>query len=358
MRVEEPEIVRPVGVPESHLLRVFRVAPEQAGMRVDVFIATQLRNTSRTRARAIVENGAFTPDGRRLGASDRVHAEARVALWRPPFEVEEVDPIDIPSVYEDDALLVVDKPPLMAVHPTARYHQNTVLKRLGAQRPGAFLSLIHRLDRETSGILLVAKTAAADRAFKRMLEDRSIAAASEGIDDEQLSRGWLAAARRGAALADCIRKTYLAITWGEPPSGIIDAPLEVDPNNPLRVKMRLARPGTGMEARTEVTVRDRRPGYALVACRLFTGRQHQIRVHLAAQGTPVVGDKLYGPDERMLARGADDELTPEDLRRLELPRHALHAHRYELPHALTGAPLDLVAPLAPDLERFWAERQR
>jgi len=358
MREPEPEITRPAGVAESHILRVLRVPPELSGMRVDAFLATQLRNTSRTRARAIVENGAFTPEGRRLGPSDRVRAEDRIALWRPPFEVETEEPVPIATLYEDESLLVVDKPPLMAVHPTARYHQNTVIKRLAAQRPGAFLSLIHRLDRETSGILLVAKTSAADRAFKRMLEDRSIAAAAQGVGDDRLSRGWLAAARRGAALADRIRKTYLAITWGEPPEGIIDAPLEVDPDNPLRVKMRIARRGAGMEARTEVAVLERRPGYALVACRLHTGRQHQIRVHLAAQGTPVVGDKLYGPDERMLARGADDELTDEDRRRLELARHALHAHRYEIPHALTGEALDLVAPLAPDLVTFWAERRR
>jgi 23S rRNA pseudouridine1911/1915/1917 synthase len=354
MRQEDPEIARPPEVDEDHILRVFRVPPEHAGMRVDVFVAAHLRNTSRTRARAIVENSAFAPDGRHLRPSERLRAEDRVVLWRPPFELEEEEPIAIEVLYEDESLLVVDKPPLVAVHPTARYHRNTVIKRLAADRPGAFLSLIHRLDRETSGILLVAKTTEADRAFKRMLEDRSIAAAAEGREATELSRGWAAAARRGAALADRVHKTYLAITWGVPPEGIIDAPLEVDPNNPLRVKMRLARRGEGMEAFTGITVLDRRGGYSLVACRLFTGRQHQIRIHLAAQGTPVVGDKLYGPDERMHARGADDELTSEDLRRLELPRQALHAHRYQLPHAVTGETLDLCSPLAPDLERFWS----
>ncbi|MBN2193927.1 MAG: RluA family pseudouridine synthase [Polyangiaceae bacterium] len=357
MTDEAPEISRPAGIDEAHILRVFRVPPESAGRRVDVFIASQLRNTSRTRARAIVENSAFTPDGRRLCPSDRLRAEDRVVLWRPPFEVEDEEPIELRSIYEDDSLLVIDKPPLVAVHPTARYYRNTVIKRLSAKRPETFLSLIHRLDRETSGILLVAKTAEADRAFKRLLEDRSIAAAAERLDDAELTRDWQAAARRGAALADRVHKTYLAITWGEPPEGTIDAPLEVDPTNPLRVKMRIARRGQGMEARTEVSVLERRQGYSLVACRLLTGRQHQIRIHLAAQGTAVVGDKLYGPDERMHARGADDELTLEDLGRLELPRQALHAHRYQLPHALTGRTLDLIAPLAPDLARFWAQKE-
>ena len=96
--------------------------------------------------------------------------------------------------------------------------------------------------------------------------------------------------------------------------------------------------------------------YALVRCELLTGRQHQIRVHLAAVGCPVVGDKLYGPDERLLARAADRELTADDHVRLELPRHALHAHRYRLPHAVTGEPLELVSPMPADLVAFWDSR--
>ena len=97
-------------------------------------------------------------------------------------------------------------------------------------------------------------------------------------------------------------------------------------------------------------------GYALVSCGLLTGRQHQIRVHLSAVGCPVVGDKLYGSDDRLLARAADGELTAEDHEQLELPRHALHAHRYELPHAVTGESLDLVSPLPADLDAFWRSR--
>jgi 23S rRNA pseudouridine1911/1915/1917 synthase len=323
-------------------------------MRLDVFVMLQLRNTSRTRARRIIENCGYAPDGRPLKANDRVRGEDRVVLWRPPFEPPPEGTPPLQLLYEDEHVLVVDKPPLMAVHPTARYHQNTVIKRLEAERPDEFFSLIHRLDRETSGILLVAKTPEADRSFKRVLEDRSMAVAAENLAPQELTKGMAAAARRGRALQGRVQKTYLALTWGIPEDGLIDLPLEVDPENSLRVKMRIAAPGRGMEARTTVTVRGTRSGYALVECDLHTGRQHQIRIHLASRGCPVVGDKLYGPDERLLARAADNELTDADRERLELPRHALHAHRYRLPHPLTGDELDLVSPLATDLLEFWS----
>jgi 23S rRNA pseudouridine1911/1915/1917 synthase len=308
-------------------------------MRIDVFVHSELRSTSRTRARAIVKNSAFRWDGRRLRPSERVTAEQRVVLWRPPFEAEP-DEVAIPVLYEDEHVIAVDKPALIAVHPTARYHRSTLIERLRARRPGEFFSLVHRLDRETSGVLLVARSPAADRAFKRLLEDRSL---------EQIERAKARSPRPAAQL----EKTYLAVTWGVPDDGPIELPLAADEANPLRVKMRVAPPGRGLEARTDVTVLERAPGYALVACELHTGRQHQIRVHLAAVGTPVVGDKLYGPDERLLARAADGQLSPDDLQRLELPRHALHAHRYRLPHAVTGAPLELASPLADDLQAFW-----
>ena len=291
-------------------------------MRVDVFVQSQLRNTSRTRARAIIERCAFSPEGRPLRASDRVRGEDRVVLWRPPWDEDHLD-VELPVLHEDEHLLVVDKPPLLAVHPSARYFKSTVIKRLEAQHPGQFLTLLHRLDRETSGVLMVAKTREADTEFKRVIENR-----------------------RG------VRKTYLAITWGIPDDGVLDFPLERDDSNPLRVKMRVA-PSGGLEARTDVTRLDATERYALVEAALLTGRQHQIRIHLATAGCPVVGDKLYGPDERMLARAADGELSPEDLERLELPRHALHAHRYELRHAINGQELCFESPLPDDLTLFW-----
>jgi 23S rRNA pseudouridine1911/1915/1917 synthase len=332
-KLDEEAIIRPDGIPEDAILRVLRVPGELAGMRLDRFVQSQLRGTSRTRARAIVKRGAYSVQGRARRPSERVRADERIALWRLPFEDTEGQ-APLPILYEDSHLLVIDKPPLVTVHPTARYHQNTVIKRLQAERPGEFLALIHRLDRETSGILLLARSLEAERAFKRRLEERSLSQQS----DEQ----------RG------VEKIYLALTRGVPPNGLIDVPIETDIDNPLRVKMRIASPGSGLDARTSLTVRETRGGYALVECALHTGRQHQIRLHLSHLGCPVVGDKLYGPDERLLARAADDELSEEDLALLELPHHALHAHVYRMLHAVTGEPLEVIAPMPRDLTEFWA----
>jgi 23S rRNA pseudouridine1911/1915/1917 synthase len=338
---DEPEAgpLRPAGVGEDYILRVLRVPPESAGMRLDRFLSCELRQTSRTRARAIARASAYSWDGRSLRASERLRAEARIVLWRAPMD-EEPPPVPLQAVYEDDHLLALDKPALMTVHPTARHHTHTVIKHLERERPGQFLSLVHRLDRETSGVLLVAKSKEADRGFKMRLEERSIAAAR--------------AAERGEP-AGIFDKTYLGITWGVPPEGLCSLALEEDPS-PVRVKMRVAEAGTGLPARTGIRVLGISEGYALVRLDLYTGRQHQLRVHLAYLGAPIVGDKLYGPDERLLTRAADGELSEEDNELLELPRHALHAWEHRLTHAMSGKALCIRAPLPDDLRAFWLDQ--
>jgi 23S rRNA pseudouridine1911/1915/1917 synthase len=335
---EKPD--RPAEVPHDAILRLIRVPPESQGMRLDRFLCTVLRSTSRTRAQAIIEVSAFSREGRRLRASERVRAEQQVVLWRPPLD-ESPPPHGVVTLYEDEHLLVVNKPTMMTVHPTARHHKQTVIKQLESERPLQYLSLIHRLDRETSGVLMVAKSKEADREFKIRLEKRSKAAARLAV--------------RGEAPSGPADKSYLAITWGIPEEGMVTQPLEADPS-PLRVKMSIAPEGTGLAARTDIEVLATAGSYALVRCHLHTGRQHQIRVHLAHRGTPIVGDKLYGPDEMYLARGADGELTEDDLEVLELPRHALHAAIYRLEHAFTGENATFVAPFPADLRRFWESK--
>ena len=315
---------------------MLRVIPELAGTRVDVFLSLSLRSTSRTRAKQIARHAAYAPDGRRLRPNQRVQADSHVVLWR--VAVDELDEdLKLPIIYRDDHILVVNKPPDITVHPTASHYHHTVTKLLESRFPGQYFSLVHRLDRDTSGVLILALTTEADRAFKMLLE------------------GTLPLPRN---VDTSIQKTYQTITWGIPQEGLIDIPVERDLLNPLRVKMRVAAPGEGLSAQTGVRILERTPAgagksYALVECQLFTGRQHQIRLHLAATGTPVVGDRLYGPDERLHARGADRILTDDDLTLLELPRQALHAARYELPHALTWERLTLQAELPWDMQQLW-----
>jgi RluA family pseudouridine synthase len=336
LRASDVHFTRPLGVTPDAIVSVFRVPPEVAGQRLDVFLRGQLHRTSRTRTQLIVRASAYDASGRKLEPNDRVKSEQHILLWRAPWDETPAD-VNLPVLYEDEHLFAIDKPALLPVHPTARYHRNTVIKVLQAARPDVeFLSLGHRLDRETSGVMLVSKTRPCDRALKMQFARRV------GID-----------------------KTYVAITWGVPDGGNgsqsfrCKRGLELDTANPLRVKMRTSDAPTALAAATWIEVRHVRSGargrrYAMVRCGLETGRQHQIRVHLASLGTPVVGDKLYGPDERAFARAADGQLTADDVEMLEMARHALHAARLELPHPMTGDRLVVEAALPVDMAEFWA----
>ena len=339
-QAEQP--VRPEGVDEAAVVTVLRVPPECSGMRIDRFVQSQLKRTSRTKAQAIILVSAYGSEGKRLAPGDRVQAEQRIFLWRPPWDDEPAEGT-LPILYEDEALLAIDKPAMIPVHPTARYYRSTVTKMLEAARPDERFFLAHRLDRETTGVLLLSRTSEADRHVKKQFA---------GLDPKTGKPS----PRR------FVDKTYVAIAhgWPEVDDFRVDLPLEEDTPNPIRVKMRVAKPGEGLASSTACRALGRRVDpetgrrYALVRCDLETGRQHQIRVHLAASGLPLVGDKLYGEDDRMHARGSDGELTEEDMRRLLLPRQALHAQALELDHpSEEGRRVRFEAPLAEDLRAFW-----
>ena len=153
-------VSRPTSLGADAVMRVLRVPPELAGMRLDRYVQTQLRSTSRTRTQRIVGLGAFSPEGVALKKNHRVRAEERIALWREAWDEAFTD-VEIPVIFEDDALVAVNKPPHVAVHPTARHNRSTVTSLLAVQRPNDRLTLLHRIDRETSGVLLLARTRAA-----------------------------------------------------------------------------------------------------------------------------------------------------------------------------------------------------
>lgn len=335
LRASETAFTRPPDIPEGSVVSVFRVPPEVAGQRLDVFLTAELRRTSRTRAQEIIRASAFDDRGRKLKPNDRVLAEQKVLLWRPAWDETPV-PQDVPILYEDPHLLAVSKPAGLPVHPTARYHKNTLIVMLKSARPDEFVSLGHRIDRETSGVLLVTRTAECDRTLKKAFEDR-----------------------------DDIEKTYTAITWGVPKDAKpgemfrFECGMSLPEKAKFGVKMEVTEGPGALASATRFTVEGVRTRptdgrtYAMVRCDLESGRQHQIRLHLATLGAPIVGDKLYGPDEGCFPRGADGELTADDLELLELPRHALHARRLALAHPVTGERLDVEAPLPADLAEFW-----
>ncbi|MCA9617734.1 MAG: RluA family pseudouridine synthase, partial [Myxococcales bacterium] len=250
-RARKDGIERPEGIGEEAVQRVLRVPPELAGMRLDRFLQGQLRATSRTRSQAIIDVCAFRPDGRPLKKNHRVQADERVILWRDPLDAEGA-PETLTIVYQDEDILAVQKPPNVAVHPTARHHRATVSRILEDQLPDDRLTLIHRLDRETSGVLLLARTRAADRAVKIQFEER------KNVD-----------------------KRYLAIVWGHPPwdRQRCDLPLGPATDTIYRVKMGVVEGGLPSATSFEVLGRRWRGdrAYALVGCELHTGRQHQIR---------------------------------------------------------------------------------
>ncbi|MFW6050542.1 MAG: RluA family pseudouridine synthase [Myxococcota bacterium] len=314
----------PAGCDPDSIVLSFRVAREHAGQRLDRFVQSRIPRLSRTRAQQIVKACAYRPDGRRRRPSERVREEEVVLIVRPRFEEPET-PRDFGIVHEDAHMLVVDKPAGLPVHPTATYHRNT-LTYLLRQRYGDEQTphIAHRLDRETSGIVVCGKHRDAERALKIAFERRRV------------------------------HKTYLAIVRGELPAeeGAIELPMG-PAREGLHVLMEVR--DDGMPAVTRYRVLERRGAHALVRLALETGRQHQLRVHLAAVGAPIVGDKLYGPEgAQPFLDYIEEGLTPDLVRRVGHERQALHAAEVELVHPATGERVRLEAPLAPDLAALWA----
>lgn len=281
-----------------------------ADLRLDLLIAARA-GLSRTQAATLIAGGHATVNGRPERASYRARVGDRVVVDVPPPPGRDVvgESIPLTIVYEDDALLVVDKPAGMVVHPAPGHWQGTLVNALVGRQTAVpavdRAGLVHRLDKDTSGLVMVAKT---DRAH------RLLTAA--------------VAARR-------VRRVYAALTWGhlEADRLTVDAPIGRDP----RDRKRMAIVNTGRSARTDFVRLARFDSTDLLRARLHTGRTHQIRVHLASVGHPVVGDDTYGGGGGRRLLG----LAPR--------RHFLHAAWLTLDHPITGAKLDLRSRLPADL---------
>lgn len=250
-------------------------------------------------------------------------------------------------IHEDNDLLVVDKPGNMVCHSAQRPGQPALVtwvrERLEGRAPsrppvrlghdGAWPSttpvrMINRLDRETSGIVVITKNERAARLLGRQVLRREIA------------------------------KEYLAICWGEfaEDSGIVDQPIALKRDSVVYTK-RWVDAANGQPSVTAFEVERRLAGFTEVRLRPQTGRTHQLRVHMAWLGHPIVGDKVYGPDERMYLEFIEKDVTEEILKRLLLPRQALHARQITLRHPTTQQPVSFHAPLPGDMARFIEERQ-
>jgi 23S rRNA pseudouridine1911/1915/1917 synthase len=305
--------------------RRFVVEESFAGHRLDHYLKRKIPRLSRTRLQEIIRTQLRGPDGRRMKASSSVRVGDEIVIRRAA-RPEPSCPRDVGVLYRDEHLLVLDKPAGLPVHASAKFYFNTLTRVLAEKFPGEPLQIAHRLDRETSGILIVARGRAAASRLKT------------------------AFARKQA------RKTYLAVVRGVPPwpdVHEIDLPLALtDEPGALDVRM-VPRPGAP-PALTRVTVALRRPAHALVRCEPVTGRQHQIRAHLAAAGFPIVGDKIYGQADELFRAYCARGLTDELLARLELPRHALHAASIEIAHPASGDAMRFESPLPPDLQAFLA----
>ena len=322
---------------EKYLCLAYRVEPEHGGERLDRFLAAAAseQNVSRTRVKSLIEAGHVSIDGATVkDPSQLLRAGQTAGLRLPPpaNPAPSGENIPLQIVFEDEHLLVIDKPAGLVVHPAGGHETGTLVNALiahcgaslsgigGVKRPG----IVHRLDKDTSGLLAVAKTDAAHHGLAKLFADH------------------------GKTLP--LTREYLAFVWGTParPSGTIDASLGRHATG--RQKIAVVPEGRGRRAVTHWRLIESFAGEAsLVSCRLETGRTHQIRVHMAHMGHSVLGDPLYATGFKSKAA----RLPSEAQANLDaLSRQALHAAVLGFPHPVTDVPMRFESPLPQALQRL------
>ncbi|MCX5747117.1 MAG: RluA family pseudouridine synthase [Proteobacteria bacterium] len=304
--------------------RTLVVRDELAGLRLDHFVKTQIERLSRTRIQQVIREQLTRTDGHRLKPATIV-AEGERYLIRREARREPPCPRTFGVCHRDERVMIVNKPAGLPVHASAKFYFNTLVRVMAERFPDETgLQICHRLDRETSGCLVVARDREAASYLKQAFETKKK-----------------------------ITKEYLAIVYGHPPwpatgqgEHVLDVPLRLSrPGDPTTLTHVRVIPGPGgLDAMTRVSVERQGETYALVRCILVTGRQHQIRVHLAHAGYPIVGDKLYAHGDDAFIAYCDHGLTPELAAMFVLPHHALHAAAIAIPHP-DGGRVSTEAPL-------------
>lgn len=316
----------------------FQVPVSAVKQRLDVFLACQYPQVSRARIRRGIDDHLATVDGQVRKASYRLTEEQNIqfTLPSPPPDGPQPEPIALDLLYEDDVMAVVNKPAGMVVHPAKGHWSGTMASALvhhfnqlsstgGPSRPG----IVHRLDRDTSGVIVVAKTDASHENLARQFQARSV------------------------------QKQYLALVRGGmgPDRDLIDQPIGDHPSQRQKKAIRCGHPSS-RSAQTFVEVLERFPGITLVHAFPKTGRTHQIRLHLGYMRCPVLCDKLYGGQARLtlgelrtLCR-TPDLAADMPIEHCLLDRQALHAQRIALTHPTTGEAMEFTAPLPADLEQL------
>jgi 23S rRNA pseudouridine1911/1915/1917 synthase len=308
----------------------FTVKARMTGKRIDAYLSSRYPDYSRSVMQKVIDAGAVLVNGQAVKASYKVRLDDVIRVWLPELADDVPAPEDLPIevLYDDPALTVVNKAAGMVVHPAKghwtgtlvnalQFHYDTLSTVGGENRPG----IVHRLDRDTTGLLLVAKDDAAHRELAAQFERRTI------------------------------QKEYLALVSGVPQrdSDYVEKPIGPHPTNREKMAIRTPEDG-GKPAVTFYQVLERFRGYAYVRCKPETGRTHQIRVHLAHAGLPIVADKAYSGRDRLTLGGLLGSACPTDeVDRVLIDRQALHAHRLSLTHPVTGQPLSFTAPLPADM---------
>jgi 23S rRNA pseudouridine1911/1915/1917 synthase len=322
--------------PLSETPQEFEVKPRTDGKRIDTYLASRFTDYSRRVIQKVIDAEAVLVNGRSVKASYRVRAGDRVCIRLPELPDTTPEPEDIPIevIYEDEALTVVNKPPGMVTHPAKgnwrgtlvnalQFHYNTLSTLAGEHRPG----IVHRLDRDTTGLLVVVKDELAHRRLGLQFELREV------------------------------HKEYLALVHGSPQRDrdYIERPIGFHPTVREKMAIRTLEDG-GKPAVTFYEVLERFRDFAMVRCQPQTGRTHQIRIHLTHIGHPILADKLYSGRDRITIGdviGPEVRPTPppEQAEVTLIDRQALHAHRLRFSHPLSGKELELTASLPADMER-------